>query len=185
MSTPELKPLPKGRVEEVIVTKQSVAASQLESAIWLWFQEGDPISVHTLVVAAHDCFHALLRHAGKTSDWERWAESKSKQFRKQMRVSQNFFKHGDKELKAKLLYPTIQAEMLMMDSVTCYELLGHKPTGLMRLYAQRFLYEHPALITEDALPVFAKNAEIHQIQNSTRKEFFLKLHAIFVERYDK
>jgi len=177
--------MPKGRVEQVLVTKQSVAASQLESAIWLWFQEGDPISVHTLAVAAHDCFHALLRHAGKSSDWEDWVKSKSKEFQKQMRVSQNFFKHGHKELKAKLLYPTIQGEMLMMDAVTCYELLHNKPTGLMRLYAQRFLYEHPSIIAEDALPAFAKNAEIHQLANSTRKEFFEKLIGIFIARYGK
>jgi hypothetical protein len=185
VDAPKLKPFPKGRVEQVLVTKQSVAASQLESAIWLWFQEGDPVSVHTLAVAAHDCFRALLRHAGKASDWEDWMKSKSKEFQKKMRVSQNFFKHGHKELKAKLLYPTIQGEMLMMDSVTCYELLHNRPTGLMRLYAQRFLYEHPALITEDALPLFAKNAEIHQLSNSKRREFFEKLHATFVERYDK
>jgi hypothetical protein len=33
----------------------------------------------------------------------------------------------------------------------------------MRPYQTRFLYEHPALITEDALPVFAKNVEVHQL----------------------
>ena len=71
----------------------------------------------------------------------------------------------------------------MMDAVMCYEMLSEKPTPLMRLYAQRFLYEHPTLITEDALPVFAKNAEIHQLADSTRKEFFQKLFPIFVERY--
>jgi len=72
----------------------------------------------------------------------------------------------------------------MMDSVTCYEMLpSAPPTALMRLYAQRFLYEHPALITEDALRIFAKNAQVHQLANSTRKEFFQKLFPVFVERY--
>jgi len=75
--------------------------------------------------------------------------------------------------------------MLMMDAVTSYELIGEKPTALMSLYAQRFLYEHPRLITEDALPAFAKNAEIHQLSNSTRSEFFQKLMPFFVARYEE
>ena len=70
-----------------------------------------------------------------------------------------------------------------MDAVMCYETLFDKPTPLMRLYAQRFLYEHPSLITENALPIFAKNAEAHQLANTSRKEFFERVYPIFVERY--
>jgi hypothetical protein len=56
------------------------------------------------------------------------------------------------------------------------------------LNAPRILRLHPsgqAEHTEDALPVFAKNVEIHQLANSTRKEFFEKLIGIFIARYDK
>jgi hypothetical protein len=176
--------MPKGRTETLIVTKHSAARSQLESAIWLWFNEGDPISIHTLAVAAHDCFHALVWNAArKPSDFQTWLASKSKGFQKRARLAQNFFKHGAMDLKAKIQYETIHGEMLMMDAVTCYEMLIDKPIPLMRLYATRFLYEHPTLMTEDAKPTFAKNAEVHQLTDSTRKEFFQKLSPIFRERY--
>src|ERR1700730_13308714 len=170
MSTPELKPMPKG-VETVSVTKRSAAITQLETAIWLWFNEIDPISVHTLAVAAHDCFGALVSHVGREpSELHAWLKSQSKERQKRARLTQNFFKHGAKKLSSKITFGTIDAEAFMMDSVTCYEMLPHAPpTALMRLYAQRFLYEHPALITKDALPIFAKNSEIHQLANSTRK----------------
>jgi hypothetical protein len=180
----ELKPMPHGPVETLAVTKRSVARSQLETAIQVWFLEGDPVSIHTLAVAAHDCFSALLKHTkNRPSHMEEWLASKSKDFQKQARVAQNFLKHGYNKLKGTLQLTTIHAEMLMMDAVTSYELIGEKPTALMRLYAQRFLYEHPYLITEDALPVFAKNAEVHQLGNSTRSEFFQKLLPIFLDRY--
>lgn len=179
-----LRPMPHGRIEALTVTKRSVAQSQLETAIQLWFLEGDPVSIHTLAVAAHDCFNALTKHiTGKRSYMEEWLGSKSKGFQKQARVAQNFLKHGYKELKGTLQLTTIHAEMLIMDAVTCYEAIGGKPTALMRLYSQRFLYEHPNLITEDALPVFAKNAEVHQL-DSTRSEFFHKLLPTFIARYD-
>ncbi len=173
MSTPELKPMPRG-TEVVIVTKQSVAQSQLESAIWLWFNDGDPVAIHTLAAAAHDCFHALVEHAEKPTDWQAWLKTKSKQFREKMPIAQNFFKHGKMKLKGKLRYPTIQGEMLMMDAVSCYELLFQKLTPLMKLYGTCFLYEHPSIIAEDALPKMMKDAEIHQLTDSTRHEFYLR-----------
>ncbi len=70
-----------------------------------------------------------------------------------------------------------------MDAVMSFEVLTKERSPLMRLYGQRFLYEHPALITEEALPVFAKNAEVHQLVDSTRKEFFERLYPIFVQRF--
>jgi hypothetical protein len=180
----ELKPMPHGQVEALTVNKRSVARSQLETAIQIWFLEGDPVSIHTLAVAAHDCFNALHKHTtSKPSYMEEWLASKPKSFQKQARMAQNFLKHGYNELKGTLRLTTIQAEMLMMDAVTCYERIGEKPTPLMRLYAQRFLYEHPYLITKDALPVYVKNAENHQLTNSTRTEFLHKLLPIFVARY--
>ena len=176
--------MPHGRVEELVADKRSVAQSQLETAIQVWFLDGDPISIHTLAVAAHDCFNALLKHkTTKPSYMQEWIGTKSEAFQKQTRVAQNFLKHGFNELKGSLHLTTIHAEMLMMDAVTCHELIGGKPTPLMRLYSQRFLYEHPYLITKDALPLFTKNAEVHQLVNSTRTEFFHALLPIFTARY--
>jgi hypothetical protein len=178
-----LKPLPKGKVESLIITKPSAARSQLESAIWLWFNEGDPVSIHALAVAAHDCFNALVKHrTQKSSGLQQYLETQSKGRQKRIRLAQNFFKHGAIHLKEKISLHTIDAETFLMDSVSCAELLG-KPSALTRLYAERFLYEHPALITEEALPKFAKNAEVHQLVNTTRHEFFLRLWPFFLERY--
>jgi len=176
--------MPKGALETVIVDKRSAATSQLESAIWLWFHEGDPVSIHTLAVAAHDCFHALVSNTtGKPSAVRTWLATKSKAFQRQTFLAQNFFKHGFNELKGKFQHEAIYSEMLMMDAVTCYEMLFNKPTPLMKLYATRFLYEHPSLIAEKALPTFAKNSEVHQLADSTRNEFFEKLFRGFIEKF--
>ena len=175
--------MPKG-VETLLVTKVSAAKSQLESAIWLWFNEGDPVSIHALAVAAHDCFNALVKHsARKESELQTWLDSQSKGRQERVRLAQNFFKHGRDKLTEKLQLYTIDSEVFMLDSANCYEMLHGKPTPLMRIYQTRFLYEHPALITEDALPVFAKNVEVHQLADSSRKEFFDRVFPTFLQRY--
>jgi hypothetical protein len=178
-----LKAMPKG-AETVFVTKLSAARSQLESAIWLWFHEVDPVSIHTLAVAAHDCFNALVKHAvGKPSNLQQWLAEESEGRRKRIRIAQNFFKHGSFDLKAEIPLHSIDTEAFMMDAVMSFEILTKERSALMRLYGQRFLYEHPTLITEEAVPVFEKNAEVHQLFDSSRKEFFERLYPIFVQRF--
>jgi hypothetical protein len=178
-----LKPMPKG-AETVLVTKLSAARSQLETAIYLWFHEIDPVSVHTLAVAAHDCFVALVKHAvGKPSDLQQWLAEGSKGRRKRIPIAQNFFKHGANKLKATVPLHSIDSEAFMIDGVMSFEVLAKERSPLMRLYLQRFLYEHPALIVEQMLPEFAKSAEVHQLFDSTRKEFFERLYPTFVQRF--
>jgi hypothetical protein len=178
-----LKPLPKGRIEELLVTKQSAAISQLNTAIWLWFNDGDPVSIHALAVASHECLNGLLRHAtGKESDLWQWIEEQSESRKKRILATQNFFKHGSNQ-KAKILLATIDAEVFMMAAVKCCEALGKHRSALIQLFAHRFLYEHPALMTDEALPIFAKNAEVHQLADTTREEFFQRVFPIFTERF--
>jgi hypothetical protein len=59
----------------LIATKKGAAVGQLESAILLWFNEADPISILVLASNAHDCFHALGKKIGKPSWWMTWLES--------------------------------------------------------------------------------------------------------------
>lgn len=156
----------------------------MEAAIWIWFTHGDPVAVHTLAVAAHDCFDALIGDKTREpSTLGAWLKKESRGRQKRVREAQNFFKHGRVDMKGTVQLNTIDAEAFMMDCVTCYEILFEKPTPLMRLYSTRFLYEHPNLITEDARPIFAKNAEVHRLANSTRKEFFERVFPVFLERY--
>lgn len=130
----------------VRVTKKSVAISQLESAIMLWFNMGDPASIHTLAVAANDCFHAMGKLKGKPSVFQAMIASQSETFKKRARRAQNFFKHGFRDLKGSLLYAPLYGEMLMFDSVVCYEVIFGPITPLMRAYATRFVLENTQIL---------------------------------------
>jgi hypothetical protein len=49
--------------QPVIVSKKLAAYSQLATAIWLWFNYGDPVSIRTLAAASQGILESL---AGKT-----------------------------------------------------------------------------------------------------------------------
>lgn len=162
------------------VTKHSAAQSQLETAIQLWFNEGDPVAIHTLAVAAHDCFNALVKNAtGKPSEIETWIKTKSKGFQKRILEAQNFFKHGQKDLKATFHHVPIYSEMLMMECVKCYERLNGKRNALMRVFTNRFLFEHPETIEENFREHFMKNIGFNSLADSSRLQFFAKMYPHF------
>jgi hypothetical protein len=45
-----------------LVTKLEAATRQLDTAIALYFEEGDAVSIHTLACAAHQVIHDINRH---------------------------------------------------------------------------------------------------------------------------
>jgi hypothetical protein len=51
-------------VNKIHVSKLDAAKRQLHTAIRLWFDDGDPVSVHTLVSAAHEIIHTLFKRRG-------------------------------------------------------------------------------------------------------------------------
>jgi hypothetical protein len=168
--------------ESLLVTKQSAAKSQLLTAVFLWFHEGDPVSIHTLAVAAHDCYAALGRQARRPSEVSVWLASKSKAFQIQANLAQNFFKHGANNLKATFRHEAIYTEMLMMASARCHDAL-FGPTPLTGLYQMRFVFEHPNAFLDDAKEAFPKNIEVDQLADSTRHHFFDKLFPVFAAKY--
>src|SRR5437899_619463 len=87
---------------KITVTKLEAARRQIETAIDLWFHDGDPVSIHTLVGAAHRVVHdiaerqgsgAILLDTKRLTEWGYDAQA----FKKALRESETFFKHARKD----------------------------------------------------------------------------------------
>jgi hypothetical protein len=61
MKTPAPEP---HNLKKLSITKLDAARRQLETAITLWFHDADPVSVHTLAMAAHGILRALNKKRG-------------------------------------------------------------------------------------------------------------------------
>jgi hypothetical protein len=59
----DFKPVyPPGVVESigiVSVNRKEALISEIDTAIWLWFLEHDALSIHLLIMTAHNCLHEL------------------------------------------------------------------------------------------------------------------------------
>jgi hypothetical protein len=49
------------RTDHLTITKLEAARRQLGTAIVLWFNDDDPVSIHTLVCAAYEIVHTLTK----------------------------------------------------------------------------------------------------------------------------
>jgi hypothetical protein len=175
VSTPEFK---RGQFK---ITKAVAAKAQLESAIWLWFTQDDPISVHTLAVAAHDCYHALGAHKGNPSFLPTFIKSQSKRFQRNAVAAQNFFKHGLNNLTGKVSLDTLFSDSLLAECLFCHRDLQLKVTPLMQLFWFRFLVEQPSLLAfYDAGP-FSEKVKTHRLDRISRQEFFNEFLPIVTE----
>ena len=106
------KPNPR-RENAIILTKKSVARSQLETAISLWFQHRDPVSTLVLAYNAHEILHALGAKIEKPSQLKTWLGTTPKRFQKQFEYVWNFCKHGLKDVDDNVPHDPRHAELLI------------------------------------------------------------------------
>lgn len=91
--------------EKIIVTKLDAACRQLRTAIRLWFQNGDPIAIHTLASAAHEVIHTLFRRAGHSGllfDADFIKDEYRSDWAKLLKRNASFFKHAQRDPDGKL-----------------------------------------------------------------------------------
>lgn len=84
------------------VTKLEAARRQLDTAIELWFHNGDPISIHALTFAAHEIIYRIYRNSGGSDllfDTSRVKDEYRAMFAKALKESANFFKHAERDAR--------------------------------------------------------------------------------------
>lgn len=121
------------------VSRQTAAQGQLQTAILLWFQEADPVSTHTLAVAARGILVAAQRDRKMPpSPFAEMMQGQPRSFKDWMANPQNFFKHGDyrgrKRHKEAVPHTPKLTELMIADSVGMFHRLygstpghGHVP----------------------------------------------------------
>src|SRR5262245_51955519 len=85
------------------ITKLEAARRQLETALHLYFQESDPVSIHSLAAASHEVLTNISRKTESgtqmifdlVSEWTK--EEYRKEVRRKLHDAQNFFKHADQD----------------------------------------------------------------------------------------
>ena len=140
MSNPKLK-----------ITKMDAAKRQLETAIELYFNDADPVSIHTLAGAAHTIISDLNnKNNGEPmsiSD-RNITEEYKKEFRDKINEAKNHFKHADKDPEATIDFNPEVNELYIFDACEKYiELTSEKPRNFL-IFRAWFLANHPNVLVD-------------------------------------
>lgn len=133
------------------VSKLDAARRQLRTAIRLFFEDGDAVSIHTLNAAAEGLLRDLLAAGGRKSplreveeDWikpEHW-----KDYLALTNAPRNFFKHADRNPNEVLEFRPEATAFSLLESMIMYRLLTGRMLREGHVFWAWFAVSHPDLL---------------------------------------
>jgi hypothetical protein len=167
------------------LSKIEVAYRQLDIAIKLWFQEWDPIAIHTLVCSSHQIISDIIHYRGGSSplfDNPYIKNGFEKIAKRHFHKYYNFFKHANHDPDMFMEFNSSANEYFIGYSIFGLEQLGIKHNLLRRAFMTHFAIHHPRLLTEECIKLFFHNIppeHFAKIRAWTKQEFFDKFSETF------
>ncbi|MEY2495607.1 MAG: hypothetical protein QOJ45_2099 [Verrucomicrobiota bacterium] len=136
------------------ITKIDAARRQLETATRLWFADADPVSIHTLTMAAHEILRVFnKRDAGPSmltepSDYIRPEYHRA--YEELMLKSYNFFKHGAKDAETTDWFNPGKNVPLMLDAAEAYFRIASERPPILQVFRNYWRTHRPGLFVEES-----------------------------------
>ena len=144
---------------KITVNKLDAARRQLETAVTLWFHDGDPVSIHTLLMAAHEILRVLNKEAGGPpmmgEPCPQIREEYTDVWRDLCSASSHFFKHSSRDSTETHYFAPRFNDAFMLDATECYKRLTNNERPLFRIFKWYMRLHVPRLFIEDDPPVNA------------------------------
>jgi hypothetical protein len=172
---------------KITVSKLDVVRTQVETAIRLYFAEGDPVSIHTLAAASFQILVDLDKHGPQTgtllNDIERHVKPEYvKEVLKMFAKPENFFKHADWDPEAVLDFPLSEPEFYLWECVAKYRELAGNDTPLMQVYRAWFMAHNSQILTP-VTRVFIEYMDLaSDFPENDRVRFFEMALPVFIKK---
>jgi len=156
---------------KVLITKLEAARRQIETAIILWFSEGDPVSIHTLVSAGHRLVYDLNKKSlglPMLGDTTNIRPGHEKEYRAIIAKASNFFKHADRDAKETLSFSPGSNAFRLLDACNVYQPLAGERRPLMRLFILHMEIHYPRLFLSKAV----NGREVANLKLLSKQQFF-------------
>ncbi len=157
------------------ITKLEAARRQLETAIRLYFSNGDQISIHTLAAASYNVIRDIVRKKklGAMIVKDLSVQHAKPEFRKvvskALNAAENFFKHADKDPEASFNFLPAQTEFLIFDAEVMYQKLTGRVSPLFLAFRGWFMMTHQKSFNFSAAEIKGWPTEV--VKNG-RQEYF-------------
>lgn len=165
---------------QMTIGKLDAARRQLQTAITLWFNDGDPVSVHTLAFAAYEIIHSvsLKRNPNRPdllfdSDWIK--PEHQKEANDLLRKPANFFKHADRDGDSVISFHPKQSEAFFLFSIRGIYLCGERSNTEEDAWMMWLQIQKPHLLTDIGRERLEKSIPIDSLvtaRSMSKKEFF-------------
>lgn len=163
------------------ISKLDAAKRQLETAIALWFDDGDAVSTHALAYAAYEIIHTISKkrdpnRAALLFDTPVIKDEYRKDFAIWLKRHANFFKHGDRDGEAIIEFHPILTELYIQFALLGLELLGEPKSATASAYLWWGYIHRPNWLTESGRKVVSDTSPPEGIEHLRRisKGDFLK-----------
>jgi hypothetical protein len=173
------------------ISKLDAAKRQLQTAITMWFNGGDPVSTHTLAYAAYEIAHAISKKRDPNRptllfDTDEIKPEYRKQYAHWLKTHANFFKHADRDSEGAFvdLRPEM-TEMFILFAVIGLELCGESRTPEEAAFSLWYHVHKTHILREDRRKLFEKSvpvdtiAKVRQVPKGQFLETFFQAQAIF------
>jgi hypothetical protein len=170
---------------KIIISKLDAAKRQLETTISLFFQEADPVSVHSLARASHEILEAVCKKQGHNSileeGFEKWIKKdKVKEVKDKLNETKNFFKHGASDGDKSIEFNPDLSGYYIWDACRLYRLLTSEFTKGMYIFNTWFTMIHPDTLLSPEQQQSIKSINIKETFNpDNKRQFYLELSSAY------
>jgi hypothetical protein len=154
----------------ITLSKLEAASRQLRTAITLWFDESDPVSVHALAFAAYEIFHTVSEHR---DPYRRdllfdslWIKDEFRSdWNKHIRREANFFKHGDRDPEGSIDFNPDLTEWFILFATYARALCREPQSEEETLFTWWFQLNRPDVLTEEGRRFIGDRIPVDKLEN--------------------
>jgi len=174
----------------ITITKIDAAQRQLKEAIRLWFDDRDPVAIHSLACSAYQIIHDINKQRGGRDlfyDSLVIKDEYQKEWAKRLKASYNFLKHADVDADGVLEFKPALTEAFISYSLFGLELLGQKHDEIGGAYILYLSLHRPEFLTEKGKKQFfgkmsegtlqfgreIPKSDFFQVYTTMRKQYLL------------
>ena len=152
----------------MFVPRKTIISRKIDTAIYLWFMEDDPVSIHVLACAAHHNLDEIATDEGKGLG------PTMKNVWHDIYQMYDAFRHGTSDVD---FCPKTTEDMLLDAVITFHRMYGFR-TSYMSTFGS-FLVLHSNLKREPDTAIFFENLFIKDVRHLSRQAFFERVMPIY------
>lgn len=163
------------------ISKLEAAKRQLETAIKLYFENEDPVSIHTLVCASYNVLMDIggkqsIKPIIKSEILTIVKPEKRKMYLGIINNAENFFKHGCRDPNKAIEFNHNIIVFLMFDACTMYNKLSSEDTFLTKVLKAWFIYNNVDIIEGEYENIIMKS--INGLKFTNKNDFYKQYQSI-------